>query len=141
VVLGCQIGNSCVVPCLSENTYLLEGEDGLSAILTFIGVLLFIAAMVWTVSRRTNGQRLFELALMLAYGGSKIHATDYREGVVVTIDYWPGYSPKSKTVESAPHDMVDAALCDALDKLAAIKRTEKYGYRSKYPSVQDRSLA
>jgi hypothetical protein len=29
VVLGYQIGNGCVVPCLSENTYLLEGEDGL----------------------------------------------------------------------------------------------------------------
>jgi uncharacterized coiled-coil DUF342 family protein len=30
VVLGYQIGNGCVVPCLSEDTYLLEGEDGLS---------------------------------------------------------------------------------------------------------------
>jgi hypothetical protein len=30
VVLGYQIGNGCLVPCLSENTYLLEGEGGLT---------------------------------------------------------------------------------------------------------------
>jgi hypothetical protein len=37
VVLGCQSGNSCLVSCLSENTYLLEGEDGLTRTLTFRG--------------------------------------------------------------------------------------------------------
>jgi hypothetical protein len=85
VVLGYQIGNSCLVPCLSEDTYLLEGEDGLirrgliwlenwamddpsfflsfGKVILLFGVLIAMIAapIIWWVGRDGNSE--FEACL------------------------------------------------------------------------------